>query len=142
MSSQSPAFFLPASRSLARLTMPPAVMRWLPSTVSFFTWARWLPLIDHEGSLAVLQSACAGAWHRVGDAGAARDAAMAALKASADDQPKRLPLDRGVVVRGEFRWGFAFSLAGAVFKADLDTDLSVVPRVMNREQLQQIVDGK
>jgi hypothetical protein len=105
-------------------------------------WKGWVPLIDHESSLAVLQSACAGAWHRVGDAGAARDAAMAALKASADDQPKRLPLDRGVVVRGEFRWGFAFKLAEAVFSVNFDADFSVVPRVMNREQLQQIVDGK
>jgi hypothetical protein len=102
-------------------------------------WAEWSTQIDQKGSLAVVLSACAGALNRLGDVGGARDAAMAALKASAD---ARLPLDRGVVSSGEFRWGFSFKLAGAVFQANLASDLWVVPRVMNREQLQQIVDGK
>jgi hypothetical protein len=105
-------------------------------------WAQWATHIDHEGSLAVMQSARADAWHRLGDANKARDAAMAALKASADDGPTRLPLDRGVVLSGEFRSGPGFKRAWAFFNAVLDVDLWVVPRVMNRERLQQLVDGK
>jgi tetratricopeptide (TPR) repeat protein len=102
-------------------------------------WAEWSTQIDQKGSLAVALSACAEALNRLGDASGARVAAMDALKASAD---ARLPLDRGVVSSGEFGCGFAFKLAGAVFQANLASDLWVVPRVMNREQLQQIVDGK
>jgi len=105
-------------------------------------WARWLSHIDHEGSLAVVQSACADARRRLGDSRGARDAAIAALKASAGDGPTRLPLDRGIVVSGEYRSGLGFKLARATFDPKLENNLWVVPRVMNREQLQQIVDGK
>jgi hypothetical protein len=48
----------------------------------------------------------------------------------------------GIVVSGEYRSGLGFKLARATFDPKLENNLWVVPRVMNREQLQQIVDGK